>query len=265
MLTKEHRRFPGGGKSANATHNNHAHRLSAPFRMDDHATACACGGSCPRCSAPASARNKAVDGLDGATTGAATSALTGAATGGAAAGTATKTVSIDAVKLRGAARDPAVDVASANTIFRPANVQFSLRKSVTASTADSDVWLGGDTEISTGTCGAATKEELDTWSGAAAKFKLASRLRAFYVSTISTGSRADSYPPYCATGTAAPLSGMATVSNSGASRSLAHELGHVLLNSPDHPSDPNNLMHPTNTATGSNLTAPQKAAIYANT
>jgi hypothetical protein len=173
-------------------------------------------------------------------------------------------VSIDAVKLRGATRDPAADVASANTIFRPANVQFSLGKNETASVANSDAWLGGDTEISTGTCGAATTEELDTWNGAVTTFKLGARLRAFYVATISTGSRADSYPPYCATGTAAPLSGMATVSNSGAGRSLAHELGHILLNSPDHPADAKNLMHPTNSATGSDLTAPQRASIYAN-
>jgi hypothetical protein len=84
------------------------------------------------------------------------------------------------------------------------------------------------------------------------------------VSLISSGDRGYSYPPYCATGAAAPISGMANVSNSGASRTLAHELGHILINSGDHPADTNNLMHPTNTATGNELTAAQKASIYAN-
>lgn len=106
---------------------------------------------------------------------------------------------------------------------------------------------------------------LAAWNGATAKFKLSGRLRAFYVDTISSGSRGDSYPPYCATGTAASLSGMATVSSSGADRTLAHELGHILINSGDHPADTRNLMNPTNTATGNELTDAQKSAIYANT
>ncbi len=175
-----------------------------------------------------------------------------------------KTVSIDAVKLRGSSRDPAADVTFANTVFKPANVQFNLGKNETATNADSDTWLGGDTTITTGTCGTATKEELDTWNGSASKFKLSGRLRSFYVDSISSGSRADSYPPYCATGTAAALSGMATVSNTGASRSLAHELGHILINSGDHPADTKNLMNPTNTATGNDLIAAQQTTIYTN-
>ncbi len=208
-----------------------------------------------------------VGGVVGGPIGAAVGGGIGAAVGGligGVSGKSQKTVSIDAVKLRGAARDPAADVAFANTVFKPANVQFSLVKNETATNADSDIWLGGDTTITTGTCGSATKEELDTWTGAASIFKLSGRMRAFYVDSISSGSRADSYPPYCATGTAAPLSGMATVSNTGASRSLAHELGHILINSADHPADTKNLMNPTNTATGNDLTAAQQSAIYNN-
>jgi len=212
-----------------------------------------------------------VGGLIGGPVGAAVGAGVGGIAGGLIGGltgkskaSSPKTVNIDAVKLRGAKRDPAADVAFANTVFKPASVQFNLVKNETATAADSDTWIGGDTTISTGTCGTATKEELDTWGGAANKFKLSSRLRAFYVDSISSGSRADSYPPYCATGTAAPLSGMATVSNTGASRSLAHELGHILINSGDHPADTNNLMNPTNTATGNDLTAAQQSSIYSN-
>lgn len=270
MLTRERRGFATGLKTATAAQHNVVHRSFASLGMADHASPCACGGSCPRCSASAHAHNKPpTDGSSfdgGATTGTvAGGASTNAVSADAGAATpATKTVSIDAVKLRGASRDPAADVTSANTIFRPANVQFSLGKNETASTADSDTWLGGDTEISKGTCGGASKEELDTWNGATAKFKLSGKLRAFYVATVSSGDRAYSFPPYCATGPAAPVSGMANVSNSGASRTLAHEIGHILINSGDHPADTKNLMHPTNTATGNDLTAAQKAAIYAN-
>jgi len=223
------------------------------------APACACGGTCPKCAdtrAGARAGWKPGDGADaGVDAGAAP------AKGGTAA---MKTVSIDAVKLRGSKRDPATDVTFANNVLKPANVRLAVGKNETASAADSDTWLGGDTDIQTGTCGTATKEELNAWNGASATFKLSSKLRAFYVDTISSGSRGDSYPPYCATGTAAPLSGMATVSNSGADRTLAHELGHILINSGDHPADTKNLMHPTNTATGNELTDAQKTTIYAN-
>jgi hypothetical protein len=185
----------------------------------------------------------------------------------APAAVATKTVSIDAVKLRGSKRDPASDVTFANTVFRPANVQFSLGKNETATDADSDTWLGGGTSITKGACKAASKEELDTWNGSTSKFKLGGSLRSFYVASVFSGEISDrgySFPPYCATGNAAPLNGMSVVTNTGANRTLAHELGHILLNSGDHPADTKNLMHSTNTATGNDLTATQQATIYHN-
>jgi Domain of unknown function (DUF4157) len=175
-----------------------------------------------------------------------------------------KTVNVDLVSLRGSTRDAPADLDFANTVLAPCCVQFTMALGATVDAAHSDTWLGGDTVINTGTCGSATSEELDTYNGATTELGLSSRIRAFYVASISSGSRADSYPPYCATGTAAPLSGMVTVSNSGASRSLAHELGHILLNSATHPADTTNLMNPTNTATDNKLTPSQCATIYTN-
>lgn len=250
--TARSRERNGGEHSPKSAH------VASPAMPATQRASCACGGGCPKCADAGSGASGGVKPSDGP---AGVDGGVAPAKGGAAA---TKTTSIDAVKLRGAKRDPAADVTFANTVLKAANVQLTLGKSETASTADSDAWLGGDTAIQTGTCGAATKEELDSWNGAANNFKLGGRLRAFYVDTISSGSRGDSYPPYCATGTAAPLSGMATVSNSGADRTLAHELGHILINSGDHPGDTKNLMHPTNTATGNDLTAAQKTAIYTN-
>lgn len=223
---------------------------------------CACGGSCPRCQSG----RKAGDGEGGvgalADAGAA-EALDGG--GGAPAAPPTKTIAIDALTLRGASRNPAADVTFANTVFRPANVQFSLVNSAAASNADSDTWLGGDTDLAVGKCGAASGEELATWNGAVATHKFSSRLRAFFVTSISSGNRGDSYSPGCGNkGTSAPLVGMISVTNIGASRTLAHELGHILLDQVGHSAAPDNLMHPTDGSTGEKLTAAQIATIYAN-
>jgi len=227
---------------------------------------CACGGGCSRCSRQPEMSAVFEKPRDNGTPGTSQIPTTVPATpmDAGTAAVATKTINIDAVKLRKSNRDPAADVNFANKVFKPANVQFNLVKNEKAADADSDVWLGGDTKIETGTCGTASQEEVNAWVGCVTNFKFNSRFRAFYAEIISSGSRADSYPEYCATGTAAALNGMATVSNTGASRSLAHELGHMLTNSADHPTDTNNLMHPTNTSTGEALTPAQRATIYAN-
>jgi hypothetical protein len=229
---------------------------------------CACGGGCPRCQ---SSGRKAADGEPGVGSwltdigSGIADALVGVGNAVAAAAMPTKTLTIDAVKLRAASRDPASDVTFANTVFSPANVQFSLVNNATASTADSDSWLGGDTDLLTGSCGHATAEELAAWNGAATTHKFSSRMRAFYVKSIASGARGDSYSPGCAKkGNSAPLVGMISVTNSGASRTLAHELGHILLDEIGHAAATDNLMHPTNTSTGENLTDAQKAIIYAN-
>ena len=175
-----------------------------------------------------------------------------------------KTVSVDLVSLRGSNRNAPADLDFANTVYRACCVQFALGTGVTVTPTLSDTWLGGDTDLQTGTCGSPTGEELNAFNGGSTQFHLSGRLRAFYAETISSGNRADSYPPYCATGAAAPLAGMASISNSAAPRTLAHEFGHILLNSAVHPPDTNNLMHETNSATGEHLTPEQCATIYAN-
>ncbi len=181
------------------------------------------------------------------------------------AGGASKTISVDMVSLRDSNRDPLADLDFANRVFLPCNVQFAMKIGRTVSPELSDKWLGGDTDLEKqSTCGRPTAEEKDTFSGATNELNLSSRIRAFYVSTISSRDRGYSLPPYCATGDAAALQGMVVVSNSGMQRTLAHELGHVLLNSGVHPPDTNNLMHETNTATGEQLTPEQCATINAN-
>ena len=86
-------------------------------------------------------------------------------------------------------------------------------------------------------------------------------MRAFFVFSI-TGVSASGYsrPPYCATGTAAPFRNIIVVENSGDTSTLAHELGHILLNSGAHPSG--SIMQPR--PRPNEITDPQCTTIYSN-
>ena len=164
-----------------------------------------------------------------------------------------KTVSVDLIKLRGSGASPQVEFDIANLSYRKCCVQFV--KGIDKEVADdnlNDRWLGmGDTDLTvSGTCGSVSAEEKALYDGAASEYKLSSRMRAFYVKTYSgyTGG-GFSLPPYCATGTAAPYVNHIVLQDSDPNTGLAHELGHILLNSGDHhgidnPNDPENLMAP---------------------
>jgi hypothetical protein len=187
-----------------------------------------------------------------------------------AATPATKTISVDLVSLRGSSRNPLDDLSFANTVFRPANVQFTVGAGQSADIATSDSWLGGDTDLARiHSCTDVDPEEEAMRSGATAAFSLGSRIKVFYVESMTPSERAVCFPRYCAGGARAPFRDHAYVTNSGANRSLAHEFGHILLNNGNHtgvdnPSDTSNLMVPTNSATGENLDNSQRATIYGN-
>ncbi|MGH7516505.1 MAG: eCIS core domain-containing protein [Gemmatimonadales bacterium] len=176
-----------------------------------------------------------------------------------------KSVNIDMVSLDGSTRNPIVDLERANTIFNQCCVRFTLGGGGSEGAARTTALLGGDTDLAQSpTCGTATAEETALFSGATADFGLSSRVRAFLVASVNSGAPSYSVPPFCATGAAAGLRDMAVVANSASVRGLAHELGHVLLNSGVHPADPLNLMSPVATPPGEQLTAPQCATIFAN-
>ncbi|MEO6279545.1 MAG: hypothetical protein ABIP59_17200 [Roseateles sp.] len=232
---------------------------------------CSCGGGCPSCGGHGAGRARDAEGAaEGATQGAGIGSLLGGPVGGVVGGAvggligaARKVVTVDAVSLRGASRSPTSDINFANRVFSSCNVHFTLSSNNTATTADSDTWLGGDTDLDNSAgCGTATTEELTAYGGSSLRFAPSGRIRAFYVDSVASGDRGYSNPAYCATGTASGLKDMAAVTNSGRDRTLAHELGHILMNSGDHPSDTNNLMHPTNTATGNELTITQMLSVY---
>jgi Domain of unknown function (DUF4157) len=182
-----------------------------------------------------------------------------------------KTVTMDLVSLSGSTRNPVDDLNFANTIYRPCCVQFQLGTGLSVGATNSDAWLGGDTIMSRATtAGAIHAEQSTTYDQATATYHLAGRIRAFYVEDMNPSiARATSFPAVWATGAAAPYVGMVIVTNTGAGRSLAHEIGHILLNVSGgvhtaHPGGTDNLMEPTDTATGETLEPAQCATIFAN-
>lgn len=182
----------------------------------------------------------------------------------------TKTVTVDMVSINDSTRDPVDDLAFVNSVFRPCCVQFTLGRGMSVNPTLSDPWLGSDTVLDRATaCGAVSGEEVALFDGVRANFSLSSRIQVYYVGAINPADRAYSIPAYCATGPAAPYVDSAVVTNTAARRSLAHEFGHILLNSGSHtgidnPADTSNLMVPTNTATGETLDATQCATIFTN-
>jgi hypothetical protein len=180
-----------------------------------------------------------------------------------------KTVTVDLVSLAGSTRNPPDDLTFANGVFKTCCVQFALRKGLSVAPSLSNTWLGGDTTLNRGTSPGVVREEAPTYDGATSAFGLSSRIRAFYVEAIDPPARATSRPPVWATGPAAPYADMVIVTNGAASRSLAHEFGHLLLNVSGavhtaHPGGTDNLMEPTDSATGETLEPTQCTTIFAN-
>ena len=154
-----------------------------------------------------------------------------------------RTVTIDTVSVGPSNQNPATAVTIANAIFAQCNVRLNHRVNATASAAQAAAWLGADNAIRRSpSCGSISGEERTSIQQATAAFGLGSRIRAFFVPAVHDGTRAYSVPPFCGTGAAAARRNVAWVSNLGDHRTLAHEIGHVLLNSGAHP-DPN-LMGP---------------------
>jgi hypothetical protein len=180
---------------------------------------------------------------------------------------AEKTVTIDSVKLDGSTHNLATDVAVANGIFAQCNVRLAHGVNATATNAETTGWLGGNTDLRTvPACGAATTEERRLFRGATARFGLTARIRAFFPATFSgQGGRGYSVNPACATGPAAVIRNMAVVRNTGTTRTLAHEIGHILLDSAAHTGGTTNLMVPTAVAPlAERITDTQCTTIYGN-
>lgn len=178
-----------------------------------------------------------------------------------------RTISVDLIKLDGATRSPAADLGVANRVFQPSCVRFATGASKTVNNADTTSWLGGDTDLNLAgiTCPTPTAEESAMYTGATRKYGLSSRMRVFYpASTSGYRARAFSRPPYCAGG----FANHAVIYPNALVDTLAHEFGHILLDSGDHasidnPADTTNIMFAPG-RTGSNLDASQISIVFGN-
>jgi hypothetical protein len=158
-------------------------------------------------------------------------------------------------------------VAIANAIFSQCNVRLVHNHDETATNAETTGWLGGNTDLrASPSCGTATAEERGLYAGATTRFGLNARIRVFYPATFTgLSARGYSLNPGCATGAAAAIREMAVVQNSGTERTLAHELGHILLDTVAHRTGTTNVMVPTATAPlAETLTDTQCTTVYRN-
>lgn len=181
-----------------------------------------------------------------------------------------KTIAVDFVRLHGSTRSPTTDLAVANTAFNGCCVRFQAGATPPReSQVTTESWLGGDTELTWHTHCGVTPEERAMWDSATNNHNLSSRMRVFFVETFSpTTALGYSKPPFCATGIAAPYVNHVVLPNNALSDTLAHEFGHVLLNSGahagiDNSADNRNLMFAPG-RTASDLDASQCATIYGN-
>lgn len=183
--------------------------------------------------------------------------------------TGIKTVTVDLVKLRGATRTPSSDLTEANNIYRGCCVQFTAGFDDTADPTLSDTWLHGDTQlIRDPSTSAVHAEEQDLYQGATTQYSLSSRIKVFYVQSFTPAARAFSHIPSTSSGSQVPFVYHSVVGNQAANDTLAHEFGHMLLDSNDHhgidnTSDTDNVMFAPG-RTGSKLDASQCSIIYNN-
>jgi hypothetical protein len=149
-----------------------------------------------------------------------------------------KTVTVDTLKLVGSTHNPATQIAIANGVFSQCNVRILHGVNADDSTAaapQTTTWLGGDTDIAAGTsCAAVTAEERRLFRDGSSHYGLGGgRFSAFFAAT-ATGIRASGYSCPPARHPTAAIRDMIVVLNSGSTDTLAHELGHHLINPGSH-------------------------------
>src|ERR1051326_2605582 len=173
-----------------------------------------------------------------------------------------RTISVDFVTLSGATTSPATEIASANRLYSGCCVQFVTGATPPAeSLATTQSWLGGDTDLNASgiTCPTPTTEEKSMFDKAEAAHHLSSRMRVFLVSTFSGYTGAGySRPPFCSGGYVNHI--ILSNSVSGSINPLAHEFGHILLDSGAHTTSPD-FMAP---AGGTVISPTDCATAYSN-
>jgi hypothetical protein len=145
-----------------------------------------------------------------------------------------RTLTVDTVKLDGSNHNPATDIAIANAIYAQCNVRIAHGVDATATNAETGAWIGANRDLAADPiCAVSSPEVARLVTRATARFGLAARIRVFYPRTFSLAAgRGFSWPSSC--GPVASKRNTAIIQNTGTERTLAHELGHILLNPGPH-------------------------------
>jgi hypothetical protein len=141
-----------------------------------------------------------------------------------------KTVTVDTVKVDGARLNPSTAVQVTNAIYAQCNVRFSHRVNATAPAT----FLGDDNRLQLmSSCKTHTKEERDLFDHAHQNLGFGARIQAYFVPAFKgIKDSALSYPPLCKAG---KWLGTTFLSDTADNSTLAHEIGHILMNSSEHP------------------------------
>lgn len=167
----------------------------------------------------------------GAKDDAGTAGAAAAATGAAAA--TSRAIQVFPISLPGSTRDAATDITRADAIWSQCSLSVTQAGGESWDTDVMDLLDPKGVLNEYSNPNSPTIEEttmLAHHPGGAA-------IHAYYVPSMSAGSRGESFGPSWT-----PSYPAVVISDAAASDSLAHELGHVLLDDVSHDSDPDNLM-----------------------
>ena len=145
-----------------------------------------------------------------------------------------KTITVDTIKLDGSTHNPATDVQVASAIFSQCNVRVQHGVDATAAPGETTTWLRGNTDLRAGNnCRAPSREERDLFTGASTAHGFGARFRAFFPATF-TGVNGSGYSCIPSDSPHRLMRNTAVVQNDADTDSLAHELGHILINLGPH-------------------------------
>jgi len=176
-----------------------------------------------------------------------------------------KNVTVDLIKLHGSNMTPATDLGVAKAAYAPCCINVVAGKQGAVSEADTKSLLGDDKVLDKPPTCTASPEESAVLGNATAQFSISGRIHAFYVKDSTHDARGYSCP-----GGAGEYGKSVWITNDGEERTLAHEMGHVLIDDTSahkgicDTEAKDNIMTPTNDASGQVIDKDQCEKAYGN-
>ena len=144
-----------------------------------------------------------------------------------------KSITVDTLKLDGSTHNPATDVQVASAIFSQCNVRVQHGVNHEALPGETTTWLTNTDLRSANNCSGPSAEERRLFRDGAAAHGFSARFHAFFPATFS-GVNGSGYSCIASDSPHALMRNTAVVQNDGDTDSLAHELGHILINLGPH-------------------------------